>query len=146
MEPSSETTIMMIAIVVALITIFWGILYHRNKRLEIKRLEDDLENKSKILNSIEKFVNEKLFEQFKRTQDNHKVMVETLESKIKSLESSQDDFSMQDDKSKLIHIELVKDLTSMYKELQDNERIELEKGKDRLDQAFREFKEQLPQF
>ncbi len=142
MEPSSETTIMMIAIVVTLITIFWGVLYRRNKQIEINKLKNDLEKKSKVIDSIEGFVNKKLLEQFKQTQDNHKLMIETLDSKIKSLESSQDDFSLQDDKSKLIHIELVKDLTSMYKELQDNERTELEKGKDRLDHAFREFKEQ----
>ena len=146
MEPSSETTIMMIAIVVTLITIIWGVLYHRNKRKEIKNLEDDLEKKSKVIDSIEGFVNKKLLEQFNRTQDNHKLMIETLDSKIKSLESSQDDFSLQDDKSKLIHVELVKDLTSTYKELQENEKTELENGKDMLDKAFRELKEQQPQF
>ncbi len=142
MESSNETTIMMIAVVVALITIIWGVLYRRNKRMEIKKLEDGLEKKSKVIDSIEEFINKKLLEQFSRTQENHKLMVEKLESKIKSLKSSQDDFSLQDDRSKLIHVELVKDLTSMYRELQENERIELEKGKDRLDQIFREFKEQ----
>jgi len=142
MESSNETTIMMIAVVVALITIIWGVLYRRNKRMEIKKLEDGLEKKSKVIDSVEEFINKKLLEQFSRTQENHKLMVEKLESKIKSLKSSQDDFSLQDDRSKLIHVELVKDLTSTYRELQENERIELEKGKDRLDQIFREFKEQ----
>ncbi len=142
MESSNETTIMMIAVVVALITIFWGVLYRRNIRMKIKKLEDDLENKSKVIDSIEGFVNKKLLEQFSRIQENHKLMVEKLESKIKALESSQDNFLLQDDKSKLIHVELVKDLTSMYRELQENEKIELEKGKDRLDQIFRDFKEQ----
>jgi len=142
MESSNETTIMMIAVVVALITIIWGVLYRRNKRMEIKKLEDGLEKKSKVIDSVEEFINKKLLEQFSRIQENHKLMIEKLESKIKSLKSSQDDFSLQDDRSKLIHVELVKDLTSMYRELQENERIELEKGKDRLDQIFREFKEQ----
>ena len=142
MESSNETTIMMIAVVVALITIFWGVLYRRNIRMKIKKLEDDLEKKSKVIDSIEGFVNKKLLEQFSRIQENHKLMVEKLESKIKALESSQDNFLLQDDKSKLIHVELVKDLTSMYRELQENEKIEMEKGKDRLDQIFREFKEQ----
>ncbi len=141
MESSNETTIMMIAVVAALITIFWGVLYRRNKSLEIKKLKEGLEKKSNLIDSIEEFINKKLLEQFSRTQDNHKLMIEKLESKIKSLKSSQDDFSLQGDKSKLIHVELVKDLTSMYKEIQENEKIELEKGKDMLDQAFREFKE-----
>ena len=142
MESSNDITIMMIAVVVALITLFWGVLYRRKKRIEIKKLEDGLKNKSEVINSIEGFVNKKLLEQFSRIQENHKLMVEKLESKIKALESSQDNFLLQDDKSKLIHVELVKDLTSMYRELQENEKIEMEKGKDRLDQIFREFKEQ----
>ncbi len=142
MESSNETTIMMIAVVVALITIIWGVLYSRKKRIEIKRLKDGLKKKSQVIDSIEGFVNKKLLEQYKRTNENHLLMIKKLESKIKSLESSQDDFSLQDDRSKLIHVELVKDLTSTYRELQENERIELEKGKDRLDQIFRDFKEQ----
>ena len=142
MEPSNESTIMMIAIVIALISIFWGVLYRRNKLKEIKKLEDDLEKKSKVIDSTEEFINKKLLEQFSRINGNHKLIIEKLDSKINSLESTQDDFSLQDDRSKLIHVELVKDLTSMYRELQENEKIELEKGKDRLDQIFREFKEQ----
>ncbi len=142
MESSNDTTIMMIAVVVALITIIWDVFYSRKKRIEIKKLEDGLKNKSEVINSIEGFVNKKLLEQFSRIQENHKLMVEKLESKIKALKSSQDNFLLQDDKSKLIHVELVKDLTSMYRELQENEKIEMEKGKDRLDQIFREFKEQ----
>jgi len=133
---------MMIAVVVALITIIWGVLYSRKKRIEFKRLKDGLKKKSEVIDSIEGFVNKKLLEQFKHTNDNHLLMIKKLESKIKSLESSKDDFSLQDDRSKLIHVELVKDLTSTYRELQENERIELEKGKDRLDQIFRDFKEQ----
>ena len=142
MESSNETTIMMIALVVALITIIWSVLYSRKKRIEIKRLKDGLKKKSQVIDSIEGFVNKKLLEQYKRTNENHLLMIKKLESKIKSLESSQDDFSLQDDRSKLIHVELVKDLTSTYRELQENERIELEKGKDRLDQIFRDFKKQ----
>jgi len=133
---------MMIAVAVALITIIWGVLYSRKKRIEIKKLEDGLKQKSEVIDSIEEFVNKKLLEQFKRTSDNHQLMINKLESKIKALESSQNNFLLQDDKSKLIHVELVKDLTSMYRELQENEKIELEKGKDRLDQIFRDFKEQ----
>ena len=142
MESTNDTTIMMIAVAVALITIIWGVLYSRKKRIEIKKLEDGLKQKSEVIDSIEGFVNKKLLEQFKRTSDNHQLMINKLESKIKALESSQNNFLLQDDKSKLIHVELVKDLTSMYRELQENEKIELEKGKDRLDQIFRDFKEQ----
>jgi len=142
MESTNGTTIMMIAVAVALITIIWGVLYSRKKRIEIKKLEDGLKQKSEVIDSIEGFVNKKLLEQFKRTSDNHQLMINKLESKIKALESSQNNFLLQDDKSKLIHVELVKDLTSMYRELQENEKIELEKGKDRLDQIFRDFKEQ----
>lgn len=142
MESTNDTTIMMIAVVVALITIIWGVLYSRKKRIEIKKLEDGLKQKSEVIDSIEGFVNKKLLEQFKRTSDNHQLMINKLESKIKALESSQKNFLLQDDKSKLIHVELVKDLTSTYRELQENEKIELEKGKDRLDQIFRDFKEQ----
>lgn len=142
MESTNDTTIMMIAVVLALITIIWGVLYSRKKRIEIKKLEDGLKQKSEVIDSIEGFVNKKLLEQFKRTSDNHQLMINKLESKIKALESSQNNFLLQDDKSKLIHVELVKDLTSTYRELQENEKIELEKGKDRLDQIFRDFKEQ----
>jgi len=142
MESTNDTTIMMIAVAVALITIIWGVLYSRKKRIENKKLEDGLKQKSEVIDSIEGFVNKKLLEQFKRTSDNHQLMINKLESKIKALESSQNNFLLQDDKSKLIHVELVKDLTSMYRELQENEKIELEKGKDRLDQIFRDFKEQ----
>ncbi len=142
MESTNDTTIMMIAVAVALITIIWGVLYSRKKRIENKKLEDGLKQKSEVIDSIEGFVNKKLLEQYKRTSDNHQLMINKLESKIKALESSQNNFLLQDDKSKLIHVELVKDLTSMYRELQENEKIELEKGKDRLDQIFRDFKEQ----